>query len=318
MAAPNIVRIADQFSLAASSEYTYELPVLPISHIHLTLAFTQPAANTNFSLTDALGNITRVNLLVRGVSVFDLTAEELYTVTNILWPDVGQLLRRTQADAASRHYLTLLIPLSRKPYDPATGLPAIERGQALLYFRTGTLTGAPKLTISAAGLPDAQPRVTMRAVRAVKSITATGDNDIDLALAAPLVALVIRDGASPLAADTSPIKSVKLLVNNQERGISQLNRETLFAETIIAASAFYKDSDIVHVENTAAAYTQNALTLQHFYTDTLLSWGAIVFDQAGDLSNLFEFAPGDKVQIRASSTATGEVRVIPVEAFQTG
>jgi len=318
MPAPNIVRITDQFTLSANTEYTYELPSIPLSHIHLTLALTQPAANANLFLSDALSNITRINLLVRGVSIFDLTAEELFVVLNFLWNGVGQFLRRSQADAASRQYLTLIIPLARKPYDPNTGLPAIERGQSLLYFRTGTLTGEPKMTIVACGMPDANPRVVMRAVRTVKNITATGDNDIDLALAAPLVALLFRDGASPLTADTSPLKTAKLLVNNQERGISAINRETLFAETIIASPTLYKDSDHAHVENTAGAYTQNAVTLLHQFDDYLLNWTGILFDKDADLSNLFEFNPGDKVQIRANSTATGEVRVIPVEAFPVG
>jgi hypothetical protein len=318
MPAPNIVRISDQFALAANTEYTFELPVLPLSHIHLTLAFTQPTANANFSLTDALSNITRISLLVRGVSIVDLTAEELFVLMNFIWDGVGQLLRRTQAAAASRHYLTLLIPLARKPYDPNTGLPPVERGQALLYFRTGTLTGTPRATIVAAGNPQANPRVVMRAVRAVRSIAATGDNDIDLALAAPLVGLLFRDGASPLTADTSPIKTAKLLVNNKEVGISAINRETLFAETLIAAKDFYLTGDHFHIENTAAAYTQNATTLQQAFTDTLLQWAGILFDIDKDLSNLFEFNPGDKVQIRVNATATGEVRVIPVEAFPVG
>lgn len=318
MPAPNIVRISDQFSLAANTEYTFELPVLPLSHIHLTLAFTQTTANADFSLDSALSNLTRISLLVRGVSIVDLTAEELFVVTNFLWRGVGQLLRRSQANANSRHYLTLLIPLSRKPYDPNTGLPPVERGQALLYFRTGTLVGSPKLTIVACGAAQANPRAVLRAVRAVKSITATGDNDIDLALAAPLVGVLFRDGASPLTADTSPIKTAKLLVNNQERGISAINRETLFAETIIAAKDFYLDSDHTHIENTAAVYTQNATTLQYAFSDTLLNWAGILFDLNEDLSNVFEFNPGDKVQVRVNSTATGEVRVIPVEAFPVG
>jgi hypothetical protein len=108
------------------------------------------------------------------------------------------------------------------------------------------------------------------------------------------------------------------LVNNKEVGISAINRETLFAETLIAAKDFYLTGDHFHIENTAAAYTQNALTLQQAFTDTLLNWTGILFDINGDLSNLFEFNPGDKVQIRANSTATGEVRVIPVEAFPVG
>ena len=318
MPAPNIVRISDQFSLTANTEYTFELPVLPLSHIHLTLAFTQPTANSDFSLDSALSNITRISLLVRGVSIVDLTAEELFVLTNFIWKGVGQLLRRTQASAASRHYLTLLIPLARKPYDPNTGLPPVERGQALLYFRTGTLTGSPKATIVACGAAQANPRAVMRAVRAVKSITATGDNDIDLALAAPLVGVLFRDGASPLTADTSPIKTAKLLVNNQERGISAINRETLFAETIIASKDFYYDTDHFHIENLAAAYTQNATTLQQALADSLLNWTGILFDLQEDLSNLFEFNPGDKVQVRVNSTATGEVRVIPIEAFPIG
>jgi hypothetical protein len=318
MPAPNIVRISDQFTLAANTEYTFELPVLPLSHIHLTLAFTQPTANANFSLTDAFSNITRISLLVRGVSIVDLTAEELFVLMNFIWDGVGQLLRRTQAAAASRHYLTFLIPLARKPYDRETGLPPVERGQALLYFRTGALTGAPRMTIVAAGNPQANPRAVMRAVRAVRSITATGDNDIDLALAAPLVGLLFRDGASPLTSDASPIKTAKLLVNNKEVGISAINRETLFAETLIATKDFYLTGDHFHIENTAAAYTQNATTLQQAFTDTLLQWAGILFDIDKDLSNLFEFNPGDKVQIRVNATATGEVRVIPVEAFPVG
>jgi len=92
----------------------------------------------------------------------------------------------------------------------------------------------------------------------------------------------------------------------------------LFAETIIASKDFYFDADHFHIENTAAAYTQNASTLQYALTDGLLLWTGILFDQDADLSNLFEFNPGDKVQIRATATATGEVRIIPVEAFPIG
>lgn len=318
MPAPNIVRITDQFALSANSEYTFELPSLPLSHIHLTLTFTQPSANANLLLDTMLAQLTRINLIVRGVSIFDLTGEELFVLTNILWPDVGQRLRRVQSDAASRHYLTLMLPLARRPYDTQTGLPAIERGQALLYLRTGTLTGSPKLTVTAAGAAGANPRVVMRAVRTVRNITSTGDNDIDLALAAPLVGLVIYDGASPLTNDNSPIKTLRLMVNNQERGIAGLNREVLFAETIIAAPDFYKDSDHTHIENTGGSYVQFATTLVVQYTDLLLKWGAIVFDQNRDLSNLFEFNPGDKIQLKVNSTATGEVRILPIEALPIG
>ena len=318
MPAPNVIRITDQFALAANTEYTFELPSLPLSHIHLTLTFTQPAANTDLTLLGALGNITRINLLVRGVSIFDLTPEELLAVTSFIWQVNAQLLRGDPASTSTRHYLPLLIPLARKPYEQRTGLPPIERGQALLYFRTGTLTGAPRMTIVACGAQDANPQVVMRAVRTVKNITATGDNDIDLSLAAPLVGFLLRDDASPLANDLSPIKTVKLLVNNKEQGISAINRETLFAETLLANRRFYSQSDHKHVENLAAAYTQFGATLLPHLTPEFLRWTGILFDINADLSNLFEFNPGDKVQLRANSTATGEIRIIPIEAFPVG
>ena len=318
MPAPNIVRVADQFALAANTEYTFELPSLPLSHIHLTLTFTQPTANIDVTLLGALGNITRINLLVRGVSIIDLTPEELLAVTSFLWGLNAQLLRGDPASTATRHYLPLIIPLARKPYEQNTGLPPIERGQALLYFRTGSLAGAPKMTIVVCGAQDANPRVVMRAVRTVKNITTTGDNDIDLSLSAPLVGLLLRDDASPLSNDLSPVKTIKLLVNNKEQGISAINRETLFAETLLANRRFYSQSDHRHVENIATAYTQFGATLLGHFTPEFLRWTGILFDINADLSNLFEFAAGDKIQLRANSTATGEIRIVPIEAFPIG
>jgi hypothetical protein len=126
---------------------------------------------------------------------------------------------------------------------------------------------------------------------------------------------VFRDAASPLTADTSAIKTLRLLKNGKEFAIASINRENLFSETTIAAPTFYGASDHVHIENTAAAYTQFATTLMHQFEDTLLLYSALNFDPHSTLENVLEFAPGDDVRFRISVTATGEIHIIPVELF---
>ncbi len=316
MPIPRITRVVDQFVLPSSAELTYELPVTPLSHIQLTLRIVNPTANADFPITSAWGNISRVTLTLRGTTLWDLTGEELFMVQNLLWPGSASFLRRSISATTSRFYLTLNIPLSRKPYSPTVGLPSLERGALLLTIRTPTVVGSPTLTITACGLEGATPTQVIRAVRMVTTVTAAGDYDVILAPAGHILGFLFRDAGSPLTADTSVIKTLKLLRNGIEHGISSINRENLYNEMLVAAPSFFSPSDHLHIENTASSYTQNAVGLSQHLTDTFLSWGGVMFDADGTLQNMLEYSSGDDIRIRGTATTTGELRVIPIELVQ--
>jgi len=317
MPLPFLSRVIDQQSVSSNQELVYDLPNLPLCHVGISLRVNQPTANADLSLATVLGMISRVTLYARGVAIVDLTGEELFVASNLLWRGAGSFLRRSQASTSNRQYLNLIIPLSRTPYDGVTGLPALGREEVDLIIRTGTVSGSPLLSIYAASIPEMQPTACIRLIRMVQNVGATGDYDIALPTLRALLGFIFRDAASPLSADTSAMKNVRLLVNNMERVIGLINREQLFIETELIDPTFYNTNEHRHIENTASSYTQNATTLLAQMEDTLLYYTGIIFDTFAPLQNVLEFQPSDEVRLRCNATATGEVRVIPVELFPT-
>jgi len=149
----------------------------------------------------------------------------------------------------------------------------------------------------------------------VQNIAATGDNDVILAPAGPLLGFVFWENTAYLNSETTVINNVRLLIQGVEDTINSLNYEALVMLTNLLGNNHLYNSDHTHVENTASAYTQNATTLSNQTLDDLCKFTSVLLDEFFDPDTIVAVPPGVDVRLRVNATATGELRVFPIEMF---
>lgn len=198
---------------------------------------------------------------------------------------------------------------------PQSGMKPIERGNLLLTVAWGTVPTGFAYSIHTFGWRENEPQWCVRCVRMVQNVAATGDNDVILAPAGPFLGFVFQEDTAYLNSNTAVLNNVKLLVQGVEDTINSLNLEALVALTAMLGNTALYEIDHTHIENIAAAYTQYATTLTQQATDDICKFTSILLDELFDPDTIVAVPPGVDVRLRVNATATGTLRIFPIEMF---
>ena len=166
------------------------------------------------------------------------------------------------------------------------------------------------------GWRENEPEWTTRVTMLSQSIAAVGDVDVILAPAGPILGLLFSEDNPYEIADTSLLSEVRLLIQGVEDTI--ISYDSLLMTGDLALTSAFEPLLLSHdhVENVAAAYTQNVLTqsaqpkvpvLNRFY--------GFLFDEYFDPDCIVAIPPGLDTRLRLRATATGTIRVIVTEMF---
>jgi len=315
MPEPIMQRVVSRVAPSNNTTVPIELPSWPLSFITIDINYPQTPANAELSIATMLGVITRIAVDVRGMSQWDMSGLESFVIGNLLY-NKNMSIRKSLMNATTRnHLISIVIPFSRKPFMPASGLKAIERGNLLLYLSFGTVPSGLTYSVHAYGWRENEPTWAVRCVRTVQQVAATGDNDVILAPAGPILGFVFWENTAFLNSDTAIVDTVRLLIQGVEDTINALNYEALVGLTEMLGNAPIHGFEHTHIENTASSYTQNATTLSNQGTDDLNKFMAILLDEMFDPDTIVAVPPGADVRLRVTATATGELRIFPIEMF---
>jgi hypothetical protein len=315
MPEPIMQRVVDRITPTSNTTQVFELPTWPLSFITIDINHPQTTANADVTLATMLGTISRITVDVRGMSQWDTSGLEAFVIGNLLYAKNRTRRRSLQSATTRNHLVSIVIPFSRKPFMPQSGLKAIERGNLLLALSFGTIPSGYQLSIHAYGWRENEPQWAVRCVKNVTNIASVGDKDIILAPAGPILGFVFWENTAFLNSDTSVISNVRLLIQGVEDTINSLNYEALVGLTNLLGGGQIYDMEHSHIENTAGTYTQNATTLLNQSSDDFSRFVSILLDEFFDPDTIVAVPPGVDVRLRVNATATGTLNVFPIEMF---
>ncbi len=316
MPEPIFYRVRDEFTPASNSEMTEALPTWALSYLKIVVRRQQPAANSELTVRDLLTFISRIAVYVRGASVFDLDGESAFMVGSFLYCKSVPFLKRPLNSASSQHFATIYVPFSRKPLMPTSGIKPVSRGESLLYMRFGTVPANTALSIYAIGWRDNAPDWTVRCTKYTTNVGATGPYDLILAPVGPILGFIFNESNPKETATTTLLNELRFLIQGVEDTLISYDINALTSDRALTTAIATDTTDHTHVENTAAAYTQNALTLtKNPAPIELTRYFPLMLDELYDPDAVIAVAPGVDVRLRGTATATGTLNVILVEMF---
>jgi len=290
-----------------------ELGPFPISALSIDVIRTVQTANAELTITDMISFINRVSVYVRGVSLWDMSAVDSWVIGGAILGKIPPV-RKTLLNATTRRQIAnILIPFSRRFMMPISGLPPIGRGEGLLVIEFGTVPSGALVSVHAYGWKDNKPEWTLRCVRNTYNAAVTGDQDINIALAGPLLGVAFYESNPMLNAATAVLDNLRFLVQGIEDTFASVNMEGLLALQAITTQNPLRSAEHTHIENTAAAYTQNATTLSAQNPDVLNAYTIVLLDETFDPDTIIATPIGSVTSFRINASATGQIFVFPIE-----
>lgn len=315
---PDYIRsvVAQEETITASAVATYDLPVNPLSFIQYVLRWQDGAAvgNTANPIADALSFISKIEVLFRGQAIISMSLADVWFMMQQLtgWkPSVMNLV-----DAATeRHYLSLIIPFGRVPYDPMECFPASRRGELQLQVTSTAAVGtvdSPAHIIETVELVDTNPKQFTKMTTISKTPAAAGEHDVDLPIGNAILGVGLFATTVPTGASTNrSLGEMRLLVDNVEQKIAKSNWECFKQEGDMKRGFDVLTDRHTHAQNAAADVVTGGQLLgiigrnQYAYLD---------FDPLGDTRYALQTRGRSRVNFRINSEGVNDaIRVIPVE-----
>jgi len=282
-------------SVPAGSVKTYDLPVNPLSHIVFTIRGLN--VTDEATIDQILSRVTRIEVTRYGSSVFAMNATDLHKLDAVLFGNMPILSNQVATDNATR-WLSLIIPFSRKMYDPNEGLPATTKGELKLQITldsTETHIDNISYQIETVEIIGATPKSYLKATTLAITPTTGIENDIDLPIGNKLAGLLIFSQTVPLDIFwTATVSKVRLLINNVEKFLASSNWESLHGE-------------LLNRIGNQEAYDGSA------DFDDLKYYALADFDPLRDGQYLVDTKGASRVVLKVTAGDGGAIRVIPLE-----
>lgn len=318
--------IASDFqTLTASADITpIDLPVNPISHLLLTLAFTKNVAAQATSLGNfmrlMLQSITDLSIRHRGENIIQGSLQDLAVLGAVLHgqpPVVGEY---AYADNQIQ-FLTVPLSFSRTLYDHDEAFPATQRGNLRYYMTAGAISAvwdAFSWCLEAVELIEDTPKSFLKYTTLTRTLAASGRQKIPLPLGNSILGTLLFDPSDEI--DTGgayAFGKVKIMKDNVEQYFAESNWENL--REAMARRLPHYNLAWGHNHAQAAADTATGEESQATADQPPLQYGFLDFDPLKDGSYALDTQGAATLDIDMNSdVSSGTVRVIPVEQIMVG
>lgn len=307
-------------SLAVSTVRTDDLPVNPLSVILLTLRnLNNTGTLTNYQvLQGLLTQISRVEILYQGSAIIAGSLADLARLYGFLVGRVPRQGRMVNTDNDVR-WVTVPILLGRRPFWKEECFPAVRRGELQLQTTSAAAqTGIDTLVmqIETVELLGATPKRYLKATTITKTPSATGDHDVDLPIGNKLAGILGFSTTVPSGTSfNASLGQLRLLLDNVEAYFARTNFESLNGMASLFTQSQPQADEHLHLENTAALYTQNADTdLNEVNPDFFENYVYMNFSPFHDEEFLVETKGRARVHLRINQEPTADaIRIMPVE-----
>lgn len=222
--------LAPNKSVTAGTVVSYDLPVNPLSHVLMTLTFSQNQANTQLAFANIPAMISKIEVLYKGSAVYSLNGLDALALGIMVCGFESWLVNYAGADN-DLVSLTFLVPMGRTLYNPVECFPRSTRGELILqvtYASSFTQIDTVLAQFETIELPEAAPDKFLKATTLSVTPTATGQLDIDLPIGNLVSDLVLWGTTIPSGSTaTTTIDELEIRVDNDERFYSRTFFETL-------------------------------------------------------------------------------------------
>jgi hypothetical protein len=306
--------LANREAVVADTVITYDLPVNPLSMVHIDVEAKQSVVNVPATQANIGAIFDKVEVLFKGSSVISLSGLDLLAYGSLLMGKRAPILNR-RLEALSENVYRFSIPFGRIPYGPDECFPAVRRGELQLrldYASAFTNIESLDAVITTIELPEAAPARFLKATTLAKTLV-VGANDIDLPLGNRLLGLLLFSTTVPTTTlKTTTVDLLKLLVDNVEQYSHEIRWPELAFEFMRKIGMDQPNHTHTHVE-TAGSTEEDSVEDVWFK-----QFGLLDFDPLVDGSFLLETAGSGRVWVRITGGDAAAARVIPVEIMELG
>jgi len=310
------VNIYPETTISADGSVPIDMQTRPKSALAIRFSCLNNAAKATFA--QLLGALEAIKVELFGSSFINLSGNDLAALNQFL---LGRALIQENVidtDNATRS-LVLLIPFGRRLGDREVGLWTTSPEEAKLVITVDIAdTGYDGLILNVAALemPDARFTRCLRTVTLSSTPTATGQWDVELPRTHPTLAYILFSTTVHTGtAWTTTVDKVELLEDNNPERILSLHWELLHGLSDLYAEDFGAYNEKIHLENSAANYTQNADTAAEEAVDNFIENYAFL-DMCLDNKEWMDTYDPTKftdLKLRVTAGDTNILRVIPLE-----
>jgi len=303
--------------IAADGDLVYDMPVGPLSVVLLHLSpLNDTGTITNYSLlAGLLSSVDQIRLTHRGADVFAMNGQDA-AVLAMLWHGLQIWQSNAVETNNDRRSIVLPIILGRKPFMRRECFPATKKGELQLTIRwdiADTGFDGLRASIETIELPGATPDFTQKATTLSRSLTATGQNEIDLPIGNALRAIMLWGTTSFAGATPAPsLGQLQVLKNNRQMYYSATDFEVSRSIAGLMGRSFPIDNRHIHSVNAAGGGQEDTqqpevgLSLDAQYTLLPMAVG-------DDDTFIMETEGASRIHVRMDAETADAVRVIPIE-----
>lgn len=311
-------RVARSFALGgANGQQEFLLPSNPISHLDISMRGIIVAANAADSPLALAAQLASIQVLYRGTQIVSVRGDDLVRLMSAMGL-FGSRFYNPASAASSPRSLLLRVPFCRQTFNEVECFPRTAKGDltVLVQWIAAATYSTLFLDISTVELPNATPKNFVRYTTLTDTPAATGDKDYDLPRFAPLLGIGIFQTASFPTAATATINTVKILLNNLDTGYTDLDAVTARDAAPHYDYALASSDTFTQQENSAGAYTQNAISVGQRYVDgPSRDFMYLDYDPTRDGKHILSGPNATDLKARINFGATSAIRIIPVEYF---
>jgi len=300
--------LAHEETVAAGTVVSYDLPVNPLSHTLVTLKYAQNKADDMVVFGYVLAIIDKIEVLYKGSAVYSMSGADAFAA-GVLVNGFESWYMNEDANDDDERSLTLLIPHTRRLYDPTECFPRTMRGELILqitYAAAFTDIDTVRAQIETVEIPEAAPEQFIKATTLTRTPAAAGQVDIELPIGNLISECVLYGATIPAGdADTATLDRVEVLVDNRNQFYTEASLETL--HNMAGRMGPAPGCQGYHVHRlTQAAYAQWDDTSPVIAADhTLSNYLHLPFDIFRDGRFALETAGKSDVVVRLDTDDTG-------------
>lgn len=308
----------ERVSLAAGAvPLEKDLPINPISFISIAMRMLNNGANAVPPITDLLGVLSNVEILLDGRSLVAASLTDLAVMTAALW-GIGPLVQPLTKTDNNVINLVVHVPLGRRAWTPQEAMPTTRKGDLVLRLTpAAAFTGVDTLTLTVEvrQILDVAPERFLKYVTSTKTPTAAGEHEMDLLTGPDYLGVLFFGTTIPTgAAQTSSIAKLKLKIDDVEQMIPETRQESLFGEWSTQRNLPFQQFEHIHISDLGAAYAQFQDAGRAQYAANLWdNYLYLDFDPVKDLSYRLITRGRSRAHFVITADDALAVRMIPVE-----
>lgn len=314
--------LASNQLVAADGVQVFDLPVNPLSVVLLHISpLGETSTIGNYSLLirllSALDNVT---VSFRGGAFIAMSGLDLAALA-MLWHRFTLWQSNAVETDNDRRSLVLPVCFGRKPFDVKECFPVSKKGELQMsctWDIADTGFDGLRISVETVELPGATPDFVQKCTTIARTLTATGQNEIDLPIGNFLRGVLLFGTTSFAGAAPAPsLGQLQLLKDNTQQFFSATDFEVLRGALGLKGIPFPADFRHIHSVNAAGAGREN--TLEPGIGLSLdANYALMDLDPLHDDSFGMETEGAGRVHVRMDAETADAIRVLPIERVKSG